>query len=425
MFSVMESTYPSSFRSEDVEHLVSRIRSRSSVVLIGMKRVGISNFLRFFLHHPAIRIQYPGLASHIFISVDLRNLVELTPYAFWILTLKKIADTITNGTYTQEMKDECKVLFTQSIQLHDTFFTIEAIRKLLEHLGEVGPTTLFLLRFDRLGGVLTPQFIANLHGLTDSASHVQVVLTSYRPLPSLNPTALSASDLSEFLHEDYIKPALPEDAHAILESLLVHYQLALSPSTRKEIITLCGGHMQMLHLCVLHIQHHALDNTRPLLEQFAQSESIALLCEEIIGNLSPEERHDLEQIASHPRETSAHQPYLRHTGITTASSLWSPLFSHILLNHPTKVTQQEFTKKELALYTILKTNQETLVEREAIIAAVWPDEIEFGVSDWAIDRLVARVRRKLKLQQKQYVQKLVLRLVFARHEQVNFQYIVQ
>jgi DNA-binding winged helix-turn-helix (wHTH) protein len=29
---------------------------------------------------------------------------------------------------------------------------------------------------------------------------------------------------------------------------------------------------------------------------------------------------------------------------------------------------------------------------------VWPEVEELGVSDWAIDRLVARVRNKLKLQ---------------------------
>lgn len=401
MPSVMESSYPSSFRSEDVERLVTHIRAHTNVVLIGMKRVGISNFLRFFLNHPAIRTQYPGLASHIFITIDLRNLVELTPYAFWILTLKKISDTITSGVYTQEIKDESKTLFTQSIQLHDAFFTIEAIRKLLEHLVAFGPITLFFLRFDRLGNVLTPQFLSNLHGLTDLSGHVNVILTSFRPLPSLHPTAITSSDLTDFLHDEYIKPASQDDALAILGSLLTRYQLALSPTTCKELITLTGGHMQLLHHCVLHIQQHALDTTHSLLEQFSQSESIALLCDEIVGSLNTDERHDLDEVTHTSSHSHPVQAYLRHTGIITAKmTLWSPLFEHILLHHPTKITQQEFTKKELSLYTILKHHMGELVERETLISAVWPDEVEFGVSDWAIDRLVARVRRKLKLQKK-------------------------
>jgi DNA-binding winged helix-turn-helix (wHTH) protein len=37
-------------------------------------------------------------------------------------------------------------------------------------------------------------------------------------------------------------------------------------------------------------------------------------------------------------------------------------------------------------------------ERERIIERVWPEAETFGVSDWAIDRLVARLRNKLKSQ---------------------------
>jgi DNA-binding response OmpR family regulator len=33
---------------------------------------------------------------------------------------------------------------------------------------------------------------------------------------------------------------------------------------------------------------------------------------------------------------------------------------------------------------------------------VWPEYEEFGVSDWTIDRLIARLRAKLKQQQSTY-----------------------
>jgi hypothetical protein len=46
---VQETTYPPNFREDDYNTLVDYINHRDSVELIGMKRVGISNFLRFFL----------------------------------------------------------------------------------------------------------------------------------------------------------------------------------------------------------------------------------------------------------------------------------------------------------------------------------------------------------------------------------------
>ena len=54
------------------------------------------------------------------------------------------------------------------------------------------------------------------------------------------------------------------------------------------------------------------------------------------------------------------------------------------------------------LFTFLKENKDKICEREEIIEVVWPEEEDLGVSDWAIDKLVARVRNKLKLQKNDF-----------------------
>ncbi|MBI2025734.1 helix-turn-helix domain-containing protein, partial [Candidatus Kaiserbacteria bacterium] len=59
-------------------------------------------------------------------------------------------------------------------------------------------------------------------------------------------------------------------------------------------------------------------------------------------------------------------------------------------------------KKEHLLYTLLDQHVNDICEREKIVETVWPEYSEFGVSDWAIDRLVARVRSKLKRQKSLY-----------------------
>ena len=52
-----------------------------------------------------------------------------------------------------------------------------------------------------------------------------------------------------------------------------------------------------------------------------------------------------------------------------------------------------------------------MCEREDFIDAVWPEYAEAGVSDWAIDRLVARVRNKLKTQEIDYeIQTIITRV---------------
>jgi len=54
----IEALYPISFRQEDASVLGEHLKNRNSVILTGMKRVGISNFLRFFLNHKKISKTY-------------------------------------------------------------------------------------------------------------------------------------------------------------------------------------------------------------------------------------------------------------------------------------------------------------------------------------------------------------------------------
>src|SRR5689334_4200388 len=91
----LESTYPISFRKDDAKSLGQHLKHRHCVELIGMKRVGISNFLRFFLTHQEIIPHYISQKeSHLFISVDLNDLVEMKLFSFWILVFKRVVDSL-------------------------------------------------------------------------------------------------------------------------------------------------------------------------------------------------------------------------------------------------------------------------------------------------------------------------------------------
>src|SRR6202012_5472483 len=90
---VLEAQYPKSFQQKEAQKLGEYLRQRQSVDIVGMKRVGISNFLRFFLRHEDIISTYISKEdTHLFIPVDLNDLVEQEIYPFWTLTLKRVLD---------------------------------------------------------------------------------------------------------------------------------------------------------------------------------------------------------------------------------------------------------------------------------------------------------------------------------------------
>ena len=112
-----EESYPLSFRKEEAKMLGHYLASRDSVELIGMKRVGISNFLRYFLYHKDIVKTYidPD-QKHVYIVVDLNNLIEIDIYPFWRLTLKRIVDTVEHYPALEPVKEHISNLFLKSIQ---------------------------------------------------------------------------------------------------------------------------------------------------------------------------------------------------------------------------------------------------------------------------------------------------------------------
>ena len=59
-FEVIEQTYPEDFRKDLTKELSEHLNKRDSVVFIGMRRVGISNYLRFFLYHKKLKARFTG-----------------------------------------------------------------------------------------------------------------------------------------------------------------------------------------------------------------------------------------------------------------------------------------------------------------------------------------------------------------------------
>ena len=409
-----EASYPISFRKREATTLGDHLRHHNSVVIIGMKRVGISNFLRFFLHHQEVPTTYIRNGAQLLtVIVDLNDLVEREIYPFWVLLLKRIVDTLEQSKVPGELKKAGQRLFTESIQLKDLFFTVDCVQKLLGQLIDHGfYPTVFLLRFDRLSEVITPEFFGNLQRLKDAAQQrLSFIFTSFRPLYELRPDVFSKSSLSVFSRDLYMTPALATDMTTILNTLQSRYNLNLPKAVVENLVSLSGGHVQYLHLALLVAKklRKQPETREELLELLLKDEEIVLQSEELFASLTKVEQ---EVILKHHRglpfsqELQEKGRYLWETGMISSGKkeiIFSPLFENYLHRIDTPVHGgTEFTKKEHLLFSFLKTHEGILCEREDIVSAVWPETAEMGISDWAIDRLVARVRGKLKAQKSSY-----------------------
>ena len=412
---VIEAGYPIAFRTFEAEQLGQHVSHHHSVVLIGMKRVGISNFLRFFLNHEAVAGTYiRNGAEQIFVQVDLNDLIERNISAFWTLLLTRGVDAVQYSSLPESTKRQCRKLFVQSIQLKDQFFTVESVRKVLDALvgGGLYPT-LFFVRFDRLADTITPEFFSNLVGLRDALKQkLSYVFTSYRPLPDLAPDVFKKSFLSTFSFDMYLKPAASTDMQIILETLMAQYHTNLDKKTQRTLLHLAGGYVQYLQLGVIRLREEkSIPKTEhDIVDLLWKDEQVVLQSEELFESLTKTEKEVLlsikqgNDISEKQREAAK---YLWNTGMVYDENKRTHFFSVLFEDYigglsMTRVNEKEFTKKEHLLFTFLKAHENELCERESIIEAVWSESRDLGVSDWAIDRLVARLRSKLKTQGSPY-----------------------
>jgi hypothetical protein len=412
-----ESTYPITFRQEESKKLGEYLKHRQSVNIIGMKRVGINNFLRFFLNHREIVPTYISKEQHhLFIPVDLNDLVEREVYPFWTLTLKRIVDASESSSLPADIKEKINALFLTSIQSQDLFMVIDNVRHALRIITQqnVYPT-LFLLRFDRLKDKFNPSLFDNLQGLHDAMEgRLAYVFTSYRSLDSLFP--MVRTSLSVFAQQMYVKPASIGDMHSLYNTYKSKYDLDLSSQTENAFIDLVGGNYQYFQLGMIVLNEKKgkdLQTKDGLFAAMTADERITLESEELWDSLTGEEQKVLLQLVKKQQvtdEDTSRSKYLWDCGfvcndtekLCVFSALFENYVSHIEKDESKKTQIAHLTRKEHLLFTLLESHLGEICEREKIIEVVWPEYREFGVSDWAIDRLVARVRVKLKAQQSPY-----------------------
>ena len=409
---IIEVKYPIRFREEDAKVLGEHIRLRHNVNLIGAKRVGIGDFLNFFLYHKDIVKKYIDRHhKHLLVPVDLNDLVEIKLFAFWILTFKRIVDAVENLPVEPGVKKQINGLFLSSIQESDLFLTVENLRKTLLEIAKAGILpTIFWLRFDRISEIIPIDFFANLQGLREATGQkLCFVLTSYREIGKISPR-LSEKLLPIFIHNFYLKPAGEKDAKVILRELGRKYHLKISGKLAKKIIEVSGGHAQYLYLTLIILAQALKDqkvDEKNLLELISGDERLILQSEEIWESLFDAEKDAMSLIAE-GKKVSANlrfnAKYMWETGLVLRRfdrrQIFSPIFgAYIRENGKGKVNGSvELTKKENLLFSLLLASQNEVCEREKIIEAVWAEYEDLGVSDWTIDKLVGRLRNKLKEQ---------------------------
>ena len=212
---------------------------------------------------------------------------------------------------------------------------------------------------------------------------------------------------SKFLRNTIIIPSYSrEETSWYLKSLSKEWKIKLSDKTMKDIMDHCYGFLWLLREIVRLIK--MTNNTK--VETHIENPSIKLRMHTLSKMLTQEEREALSGICfndtSPPSEDYLLQVglikkdrnkysfpiqfYKKYLKINKSISKLRIDNNKIILND--KDTTHSFTRQEIDVLKILFINKASLVSRDEIAKSIWKSNYLDRYSDWAIDKLMWRLR---------------------------------
>lgn len=416
----LETLYPPLSRQEEIQKILSFVKEGKSAQLVAMPGVGRGNLLSLLAYNRALRQHHLGEEAYLTYHFVLANFSEVKNRPLFDV-MKFIFLELSSSLHERKREEEFLMvdqMFKEALSYQDELVLFQGLKKAVEYLTlEREITVVFMLeRFETYIPKVTEDFFNNLRSLRNKAKYkFSVIFSVTRPLEdSLESTLLA--DFYEFIADNHVYLSLMdmpgiEFRVAYLEKLTGK---TLPKEVLKQILSLTAGHGKLTRLSL----EYAFAN-----EQKDITEEILLSQKTIRGGLyemwnflTPDEQNDVSAIA---QKNEVRNLFLENIGLIKDVHLTIPLFEdfvkeslqqevttdhHIVYDSTTDtitkghlVVSDILTLSELRLLKLLLNNPGSVVERNAIIDAVWTDtKTQEGVSDQAVDQLIFRLRKKIE-----------------------------
>lgn len=418
-----EALYPADSRFETIASLLTFVKEGNSCQLIGLPGVGRANIFGLLTFNRHVREKHLGENQKWFhfVSVDfseVRNkpLLEATKLLFLEL-VESLQERNMNEEY-----EKVREFFKDALSFQDELVLFQGLKKAIDFLAiEKELSIVFLIeRFEEYLPSLTQDFFSNLRILRNRAKYrFSVVFSLGRPLEDiLEPTLLA--DFYEFVVGHTVFVPLQDTA---LADFRLSYLEKISGKTipeaeKKEVLELTGGHGKLSRLCyeaLLADGQSSIINGK-YASFFLSRKPVLGALYEIWRYLTPREQQKIEDFVF--KNEPVQDTFLEQVNLITNNSLTIPLLKDFLVEHKQTALKEEkvtldtttntikrgefvlsdtLTKSEFRLLTILLTHEGEVIERNALVDAVWQEAASTaGVTEQAIDQLLFRLRKKVE-----------------------------
>lgn len=359
------------------------------------------------------------------IYLDLKKLLDKTPFGFYRLLTSRLYKTIEDDTkIDSKIKAKIKSIYEESNNTNKLFSIFNSCEEIIQLITENTNLKLCILIYDIISlSTFKQQFFDSLKALrnTNMWKIILAFASDNNLLNILSPKLLG--DLYSLILNKVIWLKLPdkEDSFLIMEEWERENKYKIPKEIKEKIYEITNGHpgfMKTLNSIYQDTKDKSLFTNTIKLSKMA---AVKARCDKFWIRLNKEYNKQLLEVVGNDKyRKNIKNKYLLKTGIITDNKkLFTQLLEEyiktkiskkikiekvngIYINPTTKTTfinrkklNSELTKNEYKILCFLYINKGHIVDKETIAKTLWGKNAVSKYSDWAIDKTVSRLRKKI------------------------------
>ncbi|MGF1504260.1 MAG: winged helix-turn-helix domain-containing protein [Anaerolineae bacterium] len=421
-------------REDEIDRILQALRDSHCISIVGLSNMGKSTLIRSLLATDVVdRYTHVANRQAVFIYIDCNGMLELSGQGFYELILRAVQQNIDEVDLLSHVAEHYQKVVEPDSQFMVPFSFNSAMTTVIEEGDR--DVIMLLDEFDEAFDSLDARVLLNLRHMKDRYPRNLIYITAtVRRLGSRRFDEQTAEFIEMFASATfYLGPLKRAEADELVRGLAAHAGVTdeISEHELDFMWEQTGGHPRLLRAAVsqlaelLHETEASgapiTDNFETVLDYFLHDATIRTECSRLIGQLAPDERQALGQIATGSAEQLSPTMItaLLRWGLIEMEEGEPSIFADLLfefLRRQARVEQEDglwvdhdagevwvegvstpaLTELEFKLMSLLFERRNKLTDKYQIVETVWGVEYIDEVDDARIEKLVSRLRSKVE-----------------------------
>ncbi|MBU0975941.1 MAG: winged helix-turn-helix domain-containing protein [Patescibacteria group bacterium] len=424
--------YKSGYRRNFISQFVDQIEKSESFTIFGMPGSGKNDlFQSFDKNYEFWQVIVPKDEINFFVVfLDLAKLLDVSTVGFYKLLLSKLYRNIIRDLPQNGVHDKVEKIYSDAITNQDLFVIFSAVEDIVKVITrEFGFKLCIIIHDFATLASFNKQFFNSIKSLRN----VDLWKVVFAFSSDKDPLKIFTSDLLDELYSLFLNKRIllklpnKKDAKLIIDEWERECGYKIPEKVRKSLFEISGGHpgyMKSANQVYLASNKKEGCLAEENLQKLSEESTIQARSEKFWIKFDKNYQGLLKKYVVNPQmQSTPEMKYLENTGIIINGDykkVFSPLLEFyiksksgspkdeipvkegVFIDPKTetvyidgKPLKTEPTRSEFKILKLLYTNNGEIVKREELAEVIWGKNVIEKYSDWAIDRTISRIRKKL------------------------------